>query len=572
MDRRLVKTAVIGHARSAEPAFMPTEPDKAEAFRDRSQERQETFWCGHLLGGCGGRLSLKIVRERETVPHFAHWADSNECARLRKGGEGTRGGRSADHLYAHRHLRTWMRDQEGTSAAVEATPRFEGLAPGRACTELIVPTGGKDLRLVFTHDLDHELLDQAKSPAAHEFVWLVRANDSITRALVANGVPYWRFRLADDAHHRRALQVGIRDGSGEIEWMPLAECVLRGDHLRRFRPALGEPRAQARQEVATAPAPDPLEQAMASLRRVLEQRDEANVRALAEVLRRRLTQQGASGLPRDLVTDARALLREAAQALPPPPKTITAPRRVPVVAPYRRTNRPQDPIRDVVDRHIGKLVWAEQKRLSRAYEDNRAALVDLLNRPDTPKDLMDRIKQQLRASPKDRFSRTAPTSQGRQRRSPQGGKAEGGRRPRPSGREARQHAQLRECLQTLRWAQERKMADTYAHTRAQLVQALERPDIPQGLREQIKAQLLRSPQGLFDRPMPVPGPPPTPARPRQGKGERRQGRGHERRDAKRKAGPAPSAQGEGGLLSNARMDERSRRLLEQMRDRSTGDG
>ncbi|OOC52429.1 MULTISPECIES: hypothetical protein [Nocardiopsis] len=574
-DRRLVQTAVTGHAESAEPAYMPIDPDEAEKFRDQARALQKSHWCGVLLGGCGGQLSLKIVRERDTVPHFAHRAGSNLCARLAKGAEATLGGHSADHLYAHRHLRTWMRDHEDVGVAAEAPPTFVGLTPGRACTELIVPTGGKPLRLVFTHDLDHELLAAAKSPQAREYMWLVRANDAVTRSLVANGVSYRPFRLADDAHHERALQVGFRDGSGEVEWVPLAECALRGDSLTRSRPVARSPLTSAPRETTVTEAaqtPDPLEQAMASLRQVLAQGDAANVRALAEVLRRRLNQQGVHSLPRDLVTDAHALLREAAQALPPRSRTIAAPRHVPIVAPYRRTSRPQDPLRDDVDRHIGKLVWAEANGRSRAYEDNRAALVELLNRPDTPRDLVDRIKQQLRVCPKDRFRRSAPASKKPERRSRQRGQTGSGRQPGPSRREVRQHALLRESLETLRWAQERRMVDTYTHTRAQLVQVLEeRTDIPQGLREQIEAQLLRSPQGLFDRPIPAPGPPPAAARSRQASRKPRAGRGRGQRATQQRRDPVPPAEAEGGLLAAARMDERSRALLEQMRQAHPGE-
>lgn len=540
---------------------MPTDPDEAEEFRTQARQDGQTHWCGLLLGGCGGQLSLKVIHQRETVPHFAHRADSNLCARMAQGREHIRGGQSADHLYARRHLRTWMREHPGVGAAMEAPPTFVGLDAGRGCTELIVPTGGKPLRLVFTSDLDHDLVNLAKSPQARQYVWLIRANESVTRALVANGVPHRLFQMKEDAHHERALQVGFRDGSGEVEWVPLAACVLRGDTLARSRTADRRPLASA-----------PRESAVASLRQVLAQGDVANVRSLAEVVRRRLTQQGVHSLPPDLVTDARTVLREAAQVLPQRAKTITVQRRVPVVEPYRRTSRPQDPLRDDVERHIGKLVWAEANGRSRAYEDNRAALVELFNRPDTPRDLVDRIRQQLRVFPKDRFRRSAPAprTSAPERRSRQREQARGERQRGPARREVRQHALLREALETLRWAQERKRVDTYTLTRAQLEQALkERMDLPAGLREQIKAQLLRSPQGLFDRPIPAPGPPTTAAnataRPGQASRKPRQGRGRGQRDAQQRRDPAPSAKAEGGLLATARMDERSRELLEQMR-------
>lgn len=551
---------------------MPTDPDEAEEFRAQAREDGQTHWCGLLLGGCGGQLSLKVIHQRETVPHFAHRADSNLCARMAQGREHIRGGQSADHLYARRHLRTWMRQHPGATAAVEEPPTFVGLDAGRGCTELIVPTSHKPLRLVFTSDLDHDLVNLARSPQARQYVWLVRANQSVTQALVANGVPHRLFRMRQDAHHERALQIGFRDGFGEVEWVPLSECALHGDTLARARPADRRPLTSAPRESAVAEAPDPLEQAVASLRQVLAQGDVANMRALAEVVRRRLTQQGVHSLPPDLVTDARAVLREAAQALPQRAKTITVARHVPTVEPYRRTNRPHDPLRDDVERHIGKLVWADANDRSRAYEDNRAALVELLNRPDTPKDLVDRIKQQLRLYPKDRFRRPAPQPRtaGPERRARQHKQTRGGRPRGPARGQVRQHALLREALETLRWAQKSKRADTYTRTRAQLEQALERPGLPPGLREQIEAQLLRSPQGLFDRPIPAPGPRPAAssgaARPSQGSKKPRQERGRSDRSAhQRRRGGASQTASDGGLLANARINERSRALLEQMR-------
>lgn len=573
-DRRRVRTAVTGYAASDEPSYMPTDPDEAKEFRDQARANDETHWCGLLLGGCGGRLSLKVPEDK--IPHYAHHADSNLCARMAQGREHIRGGQSADHLYARRHLRAWMREHPGASEAVEAPPEFKGLDTGRGCTELIMPTGDKPLRLVFTHDPEHELLRLAKSPQARDYVWLVRTNEAVTRALVANRVPHRLFRLEDDAHHERALQVGFRDGSGEVEWVPLADCVLYGDHLTRSRPAERGARDHTPGETAVAgpaQAPDPAEQAVASLRQVLAKGDTANIRAMAEVVRRRFAPRAVHSLPPYLVTEARALLREAAQVLPQRAEVVEAPRRVPTVEPYRPPSRVRDPLREDVERHIGKLEWAEEHGRSRAYEDNRAALVELLNRPDLPTDLVDRIRERLRVFPKDRFRRAAtePRTPAPGRHLRQRGQARGGRQSRPARHEVRQNALLRETLENLRWAQERRMPATYTSSRTQLEQALaERADLPARLREQIEAQLLRSPKGLFDRPVPTPGPPPVAARPQPDGKKTPRKRGRAQRAARQRRESAPTGEAEDGLLATARIDERSRAMLEQIRKAQPG--
>lgn len=562
LDRRRVQTAVIGHSESADPAYMPLDPDEAELFRDHAHAHQETFWCGHLLGGCGGQLSLKIIHERETVPHFAHRADSNECARLRKGGEGTLGGHSADHLYAHRHLRTWLGER-----AVNAQAKYEGLAKGRACTTLVVPTSGKHLRLVFTHDLDHELLNLAKSPEAHDYVWLVRANQAVTRALVANGVPYRLFRLADTDGLTRTVQVGIRDGAGEVAWIPLGECILQGDTLVKAREEVPhtpvQRRLEPRSEVA-APT-DPLEQALQGLRHVLAQQDMTNVRAMAQQVQMRLRQAHNRGLAPHLLDEARTLLQQASDALPTR-EVIAGPRRIPVVPERRRADRhrtllPHQLVRREADKYLGKLHWAQERRLSRAYNDNRAALVSMLGRTDVPKDVTDWIKQHLLHFPKDQFDRSSalPARKPRRAAVPESR----GRGARSGQRTERIRAKADELLDTLQWAYNGKMPQTYDDTRAQLTGILGRSSTPGELKDKIRAQLRRLPDSLAIRPVPAPAPPPAKSQKVQ-KPDRRSRHGRSGKPASQRRAPAPSGSSESGLLANARIDERSRYLLEQL--------
>ncbi|NYJ32832.1 hypothetical protein [Nocardiopsis aegyptia] len=543
---------------------MPLDPDEAEAFRDRARQHQETFWCGHLLGGCGGQLSLKIIHERETVPHFAHRADSNLCARLREGGEGTRGGYSADHLYAQRHLRTWLGER-----AVNTQAQYVGLAKGRACTELVVPTVGKPLRLVFTHDLDRSLLDLAKSAEAHDYVWLVRANQAVTRALVANGVPYRLFRLTDGDDHTRTVQVGIRDGAGEVVWTPLGECVLQADTLVKARTEAAPVPVQRRPEPREVAAPaDPLEQALSGLRHVLDAQDLANVRSMAGQVQMRLRQARNRGLAPHLLDEARTLLQQASDALPSR-EVVARPRRAPVVPERRRgdgrrTLLPYQHVRREADKYLGKLQWAAERGLDRAYNDNRAALVGLLTRPGVPKDVTDQIKQQLRQFPKDQFDRPVsapPDRKPRRAAAPEG--RDRGRGANSGRRTDRIRARADDLLDTLQWAYQSKMPQTYDDTRAQLTDLLGRSSTPRELKDKLRAHLRRLPDSLSIRPVPAPAPPPK--KPQESpKPDRRSRRGG--KPAPRRQAPGPSHSSDAGILANARIDERSRRLLEQLRD------
>jgi hypothetical protein len=57
-DTRRIQTAVLGHQESDEPLVLPLEAFELDVFRHLY--REATFWCGVLLGGCGGRLTTKL--------------------------------------------------------------------------------------------------------------------------------------------------------------------------------------------------------------------------------------------------------------------------------------------------------------------------------------------------------------------------------------------------------------------------------------------------------------------------------------------------------------------------------
>ncbi|WP_331747623.1 hypothetical protein OG520_39730 (plasmid) [Streptomyces sp. NBC_00984] len=60
-DKRQIQTAVLGGADSEEPLMLPMEAIELDAFRRAHEDN--TFWCGTLLGGCGGQLTTKLYTD-----------------------------------------------------------------------------------------------------------------------------------------------------------------------------------------------------------------------------------------------------------------------------------------------------------------------------------------------------------------------------------------------------------------------------------------------------------------------------------------------------------------------------
>jgi hypothetical protein len=115
---------VLSSAESEEPLMLPMEAIELDVFRHRY--RGETFWCGTLLGGCGGQLTTKLYMDRAC--HFAHHPDPDGLPHAC--GRRARGVNSADHLYdAVAEL-----VQPSGSACRRRTARWcaRRLAPGRS--------------------------------------------------------------------------------------------------------------------------------------------------------------------------------------------------------------------------------------------------------------------------------------------------------------------------------------------------------------------------------------------------------------------------------------------------------
>lgn len=206
-DRRQIQTAVLGRADSEEPLVLPLEAIELDAFRNLHE--QDSFWCGLLLGGCGGQLTTKLYTDR--VCHFAHHPGPDGQPHMC--GRRARGISSADHLYVKSAAAAWFR-----SKGEEADIAFAQ------------PTGapvGSLVDITSRHRRLHVHLDQALDP-----VW----DDDGIEPVLGMSVPVdrdtlirrWyvhRIRLDSEGTARR-VRIGTEAFARPTEWFELDTCQM----------------------------------------------------------------------------------------------------------------------------------------------------------------------------------------------------------------------------------------------------------------------------------------------------------------------------------------------------------
>ncbi|MFD3662793.1 hypothetical protein ACFWVF_19715 [Streptomyces sp. NPDC058659] len=186
--------------------MLPLEAIELDAFR--RQHEHDTFWCGLLLGGCGGQLTTKLYTDR--VRHFAHFPGPDGHPHLC--GRSARGVASADHLYMKAAADVWLRAR-GTQAG------FDFVQPDG------VPVGSVvDIQLPHRKLRVH--LDKEVAPdwdAEHEPVLGVSVPvDSDTL------IDRWyvhRIRLDSEGTTRR-VRIGTEAFDRPTEWFALDECEI----------------------------------------------------------------------------------------------------------------------------------------------------------------------------------------------------------------------------------------------------------------------------------------------------------------------------------------------------------
>ncbi|MCX4902340.1 hypothetical protein [Streptomyces sp. NBC_00892] len=205
-DKRQIQTAVLGSADSEEPLVLPLEAIELDAFR--SLYEKDSFWCGLLLGGCGGRLTTKLYTDR--VCHFAHNPGSDGHPHLC--GRRARGVNSADHLYVKSEAAAWLRTR-GTQAGFEFT-QLDGSPIGSVV----------DIQLEHKRLRVH--LDQEVAPvwdAGHEPVLGVSV--PVGQDTLIDRWYVHRIRLDSEGTARR-VRIGTEAFARPTEWFVLDECEI----------------------------------------------------------------------------------------------------------------------------------------------------------------------------------------------------------------------------------------------------------------------------------------------------------------------------------------------------------
>lgn len=255
-DRRQVQTAVLSSPDSEDPVVLPLEAIELDAFRQ--SHRGATFWCGTLLGGCGGELATKLYRDR--VCHFAHVpaADGQptHCGRH------ARGVASADHLYVKAAAARWLRRLGRHDVQVDFAQ--DDLAPLGSVVN--VNWGEGALRVHLDTAVEPDWTTGAEP--------ILGASVPVDRDTLIRRWYVHRIAFDNDASSRR-VRIGTEAFARTTEWFSLDECTLTPTGLstpaveaivqaHRTPPPRWQPTAKPRR------GPDPTARARALLRKLAQ--------------------------------------------------------------------------------------------------------------------------------------------------------------------------------------------------------------------------------------------------------------------------------------------------------------
>jgi hypothetical protein len=234
--------------------MLPLEAIELDAFRHRHDHH--TFWCGLLLGGCGGQLTTKLYTDR--VCHFAHHPDPDGLPQVC--GRHARGVASADHLYVKSAATAWLHGRG-------EQPHFDYARPDGAPIGSVVDIqwrrGGLRVHL-----------DQAVAPVWDDDVEPVLGtmvpvdHDTLIRRWYVH-----RIRL-DSVGTERHVQIGTEAFARPIEWFALGECDMteRGlttPAVEKIVQARHTPRPSLWSPGKARKVPEPEARAQALLRRLV---------------------------------------------------------------------------------------------------------------------------------------------------------------------------------------------------------------------------------------------------------------------------------------------------------------
>ncbi|MEV2255917.1 hypothetical protein AB0I94_36075 [Streptomyces sp. NPDC050147] len=208
--------------------MLPLEAIELDAFRHRHEHH--TFWCGLLLGGCGGQLTTKLYTDR--VCHFAHHADPDGLPHIC--GRHARGVNSADHLYVKSAAAAWLGDRGEEAHFDYARP---GGAPLGSVVDVRWPRGA--LRVHLDHTVPPEW-DNGIEPVLGLTVPVDR--DTLIRRWYVH-----RIRLDNDGTNR-LVRIGTEAFARPTEWFALEDCEVTSH-------GLSTPAVQRIIQARSAPSP-----------------------------------------------------------------------------------------------------------------------------------------------------------------------------------------------------------------------------------------------------------------------------------------------------------------------------
>jgi hypothetical protein len=214
-DRRRIQTAVLGDAASEVPLVLPVEAIEVDVFRH--EHAGDTFWCGLLLGGCGGQLTTKLYTDR--VCHFAHYPDPDGLPHVC--GRRARDVSSADHLYLKAAAAEWLAGR-GESARFTFT-RPDGLPVG-SLLDVAFERAGRALRVHLDPAITPVWNDEAVEPVLGMSVPV--DDDTLIRRWFVHRVRF------DSQGTSRRVRIGTEAFARPTEWFGLDDCEMTDEGLR----------------------------------------------------------------------------------------------------------------------------------------------------------------------------------------------------------------------------------------------------------------------------------------------------------------------------------------------------
>ncbi|MCX5434754.1 hypothetical protein OHU11_42000 (plasmid) [Streptomyces sp. NBC_00257] len=272
--------------------MLPMEAIELDAFRRAHED--DTFWCGTLLGGCGGQLTTKLYTDRAC--HFAHHPGPDGLPHVC--GRRARGVDSADHLYVRSAAAAWL-----GSRGEEA--HFEYARPGGAPLGSVV-----DVR--WRHGALRVHLDQAVAPVWDDVEPVLGTMVPVDRDTLVRRWYVHRIRL-DSVGTARHVQIGTEAFARPIEWFALDECEMteRGlstPAVEKIVQARSAPRPSLWSPGKARKVPEPEARAQALLRRLVYARRIESV-SLAKQVCEEI--EGLTGVEGELQKQLEAAVRHA---------------------------------------------------------------------------------------------------------------------------------------------------------------------------------------------------------------------------------------------------------------------